>query len=121
MAQKVGVADFKTIAITYTILMIIAVIIQLVTGNIATLWLPWLFTFLVSLILRMKVVSMDNIARDGCSQFSEFCVAVWCCPCSTSQMARHLYGYKQVLDGDGDIFRPDGYAPLSAAGGAVNV
>eukprot|EP00981_Chlorochromonas_danica_P010176 scaffold3051_cov167-Ochromonas_danica.AAC.35 len=25
-------------------------------------------------------------------------------------VARHLYGYSKVLDGDGDPFRPDGYA-----------
>lgn len=26
-------------------------------------------------------------------------------------VARHLYGYKNVLDGDGDPDRPDNYAP----------
>jgi ABC-type transport system involved in cytochrome bd biosynthesis fused ATPase/permease subunit len=55
MAQKVGLADFKTIAITYSVIMLLAVIIQLIFGSVFTLWMPWLFTFIVSLVLRMKV------------------------------------------------------------------
>ena len=30
-------------------------------------------------------------------------------------VARHLYGYMKVLDGDGDPDRPDNYAPLEVA------
>lgn len=27
-------------------------------------------------------------------------------------VARHVYGYHKVLDGDSDVYRPDGYPPV---------
>ncbi len=31
-------------------------------------------------------------------------------------VARHVYGYKKVLDGDGDPSRPDGYGGMAGNG-----
>jgi len=58
----------------------------------------------------MHFVQRHNINEIGL--FGEFCCGVWCWYCSVSQMARHLYGYSKVLDGDGDPFRADGYGEV---------
>eukprot|EP00602_Paraphysomonas_sp_CaronLab_P005446 CAMPEP_0185022784 /NCGR_PEP_ID=MMETSP1103-20130426/5491_1 /TAXON_ID=36769 /ORGANISM="Paraphysomonas bandaiensis, Strain Caron Lab Isolate" /LENGTH=65 /DNA_ID=CAMNT_0027555019 /DNA_START=549 /DNA_END=746 /DNA_ORIENTATION=+ len=57
--------------------------------------------------LRFHVVKKYNIAQYGC--FLEFLIAFFCCPCSISQMARHVYGYREVLDGDSKADARDYY------------
>lgn len=51
---------------------------------------------------------------------SEYVTLSYCLFCSSSYLlvpflpfsvARHVYGYTKVLDGDGDPFRPDNYGP----------
>ena len=74
------------------------------------LWGPMLFAFVFAILLRIHIVQRDRIQECGSNPcVGEFCCGFWCWYCSVAQMARHVYGYKQMLDGDADIDRPDGY------------
>eukprot|EP00429_Kryptoperidinium_foliaceum_P092581 CAMPEP_0176184792 /NCGR_PEP_ID=MMETSP0121_2-20121125/1006_1 /TAXON_ID=160619 /ORGANISM="Kryptoperidinium foliaceum, Strain CCMP 1326" /LENGTH=74 /DNA_ID=CAMNT_0017523195 /DNA_START=381 /DNA_END=605 /DNA_ORIENTATION=+ len=70
------------------------------------------FAFFFAIGLRIHLANRENIQDfGGC--FGEFCCGFWCWYCSVTQMARHVYGYTKVLDGDGDPDRPDNYAPIN--------
>jgi hypothetical protein len=59
---------------------------------------PIALAFVFLILLRFRFVSKFKIRENG---FETFCTAFWCTPCSLCQMARHLYGYQRVFDGDG--------------------
>lgn len=112
MAEKLNIASFQTLMITYCVLYLLAFILNAIfPGSGTMVWLPMLFAFLFAIFLRVRLALRDNIGENG-GPCGECCIGFWCFPCSVSQMARHTYGYVKVLDGDGDIFRPDGYAPM---------
>lgn len=111
MAQKTGFGNFNTVVWTYVFLFIFALILQLVfRGSGAILWIPFSYCLIYSIMLRLHIVRLHDIRQGG--SFAECCWGFWCYSCSVSQMARHLYGYRKVLDGDGDPDRPDNYPPV---------
>eukprot|EP00286_Rhodomonas_abbreviata_P030126 CAMPEP_0181303492 /NCGR_PEP_ID=MMETSP1101-20121128/8591_1 /TAXON_ID=46948 /ORGANISM="Rhodomonas abbreviata, Strain Caron Lab Isolate" /LENGTH=213 /DNA_ID=CAMNT_0023409077 /DNA_START=376 /DNA_END=1017 /DNA_ORIENTATION=- len=112
MAQKIGYASFQCVIMTYVILWTICAIISLATANgIFVFLIPMIFALSFTISLRVHLAARDNITEcGGC--FGEFCVGFWCWYCSITQMARHLYGYTKVLDGDGDPDRGDNYSPI---------
>ncbi len=89
-----------------------------------------IFAFCFALGLRLFIVSKEGINECGANPcLGECCVGFWCWYCSVAQsksfvfgnvifcliclmyvVARHVYGYSKVFDGDGDPFRPDQYS-----------
>ena len=58
--------------------------------------------FFYYIYLRLEFVKRLNIDEDECTSI---CIGWFCSSCSICQMARHLWKYEFILDGDG---RPDG-------------
>eukprot|EP01038_Epipyxis_sp_PR26KG_P010958 gene10958-14717_t len=111
MSQKIGYARFYGIIGAFSIIWFIGIVVSAATGNTGFFtWFPLIFSFIFSIFLRLQMVKAHNITECGTNPYcGEFCCAFWCMPCSVAQMARHLYGYNKVLDGDGDIDRPSSY------------
>eukprot|EP01039_Chlorochromonas_danica_P005153 gene5153-5664_t len=108
MAHKLRMINFWTIIYVFIPYWIVAFVLQIVYPATAVLsWMIFIFSLLLSLAIRSRIVSTDNI--NGNNQLQECCIGFWCVPCSIAQMARHMYGYKKSLDGDGDPDRPDNY------------
>lgn len=111
MAQKTGCSSFRNIAWGWFICGIVGFILALILANGNwIIYIPAIYMCITAIVLRIHIAKRDNITEmGGC--FGECCVGFWCMSCSIAQMARHLYGYTKVLDGDGDPERPDQYAP----------
>jgi hypothetical protein len=63
---------------------LLGLILTFATGAGAFLVLiPLLFSFVVSIMLRMHVVRTENITE--CGPFGEFCAGFWCWYCSIAQ------------------------------------
>eukprot|EP01038_Epipyxis_sp_PR26KG_P016117 gene16117-21905_t len=115
ISQKVGYAKFSGVIGAFSIVYIIGIIVSIATGNVNFFtWFPALFAFIFSIILRLQMVKLHNITECGTNNpyCGEFCCAFWCMPCSIAQMARHVYGYSKVFDGDADIDRPSSYSQV---------
>lgn len=113
IGQKVGYSSFQCPVWTYVVIWIVGFIVTLATGSaLFVVLMPMFFAFFFAIGLRIHLANRDNIQDfGGC--FGEFCCGFWCWYCSVTQMARHVYGYTKVLDGDGDPDRPDNYAPIN--------
>jgi len=103
MAHKTGFMTFRNALIAYAFAWIFALLLGIS-------FLPSLFITGFTIFLRMHIAKKYQINQAPCC--GECCCAFWCAPCSVAQMARHVYGYSKVLDGDADIDRPDGYGPI---------
>ena len=90
--------------------------------------LPLLLVWGLSIRLRLHVSGHYNIRANGCQEFFTALI----CPCfSVPQMARHIYGYTKVYDGDSDPHIADYYPgssryapggqPGNFDGGAVGI
>lgn len=116
IAEKVGCAKFNVLISMYIVIYIIAIIVQAVTGQNTVVWLPAICASIFAICVRMHIVKKDNITECGtdscCNLFGECCCGFWCNCCSIAQMARHIYGYTKVLDGDGDPWRQDQYTQV---------
>eukprot|EP01039_Chlorochromonas_danica_P003406 gene3406-3732_t len=110
ISQKIGFAPFHRVLWIFAASCLLGFILQLSLGRLLIIWVPLLVSFFLALSIRLYLVRKEEIY--GLSSLGEFCVGFWCWPCSVAQMARHLYGYSKVLDGDGDPHRPDGYGLL---------
>eukprot|EP01032_Pedospumella_encystans_P010231 gene10231-11975_t len=111
-AQKVGYSTFANPVGAFVVIWIVAFILTGIFGSAYFIVLmPLFFAFFFSIGLRLHIVNRDNLTDNG-GCFGEFCCGFWCWYCSVAQMARHVYGYTKVLDGDGDPDRPDNYAPI---------
>ena len=124
----------------FVVIWIVAFILTGIFGSAYFIVLmPLFFAFFFSIGLRLHIVNRDNLMDNG-GCFGEFCCGFWCWYCSVAQskfciiwffrnsptmtlaycatdsffnlVARHVYGYTKVLDGDGDPDRPDNYAPI---------
>eukprot|EP01039_Chlorochromonas_danica_P005149 gene5149-5657_t len=108
MAHKLRMAKFWTIIYIFLSYWVVSLILVIIYPSTAVmLWMVFIFAWILSIVLRMRLIAVDNI--NEANQFKECCIGFWCPPCSIAQMARHLYGYKKRLDGDGDPERPDNY------------
>lgn len=115
ISEKVGCMKFKYTVGIYFLLQVLAFILQLaVPVSQAIIWLPYLYIFIHIIIVRVYIVKHHQIqecsTNPGCAQFGECCWGFWCNCCSLCQMARYVYGYDQVFDGDGDPYRGDNWA-----------
>ena len=66
-------------------------------------FVPSFIAIFIILYLRCKFVEAFKIKED---LISSFFIGLLCSSCSLCQMARHLWEYKNLLDGDGHL---DGY------------
>lgn len=107
MSEKTGFMTFRTVLYMTSAVYIISFILQLIFGSGLVSYLPLFFAMFFSIFFRLHVVRRENIRTNG--EFLECCIACWCLPCSTAQIARHLYGYVKVFDGDSDLDRRDNY------------
>jgi len=113
MSEKTGMSSFKSVLTGFAIVWVVALILQFIVGGAILWWLPMICAFLYAMSLRLHIVRKDHITECGENgAFGECCCACWCWYCSVAQMARHVYGYSKVLDGDGDPERGDGYGPV---------
>ena len=73
---------------------------------------PVVFMALISSCVRVKFITKMGIMRPNegtCKICMEYLTGLLCGPCSTCQMARHMFGYTKILDGDSDVYKPDYY------------
>lgn len=84
VSQKTGFSKFTTIVWATAGMWLLGLILTFATGAGAFLVLiPLLFSFVVSIMLRMHVVRTENITE--CGPFGEFCAGFWCWYCSIAQ------------------------------------
>jgi Cys-rich protein (TIGR01571 family) len=123
ISHRIRFLSAKAIAASYIAVLLIFILIGLfvrvsLTSNItdaqavaaanseANEDMEWLFYapslgFLIFLVvLRLKFVDYFKIQE---SPLQTVAVGLCCASCSLCQMARHLFGYKRVLDGDGRL------------------
>jgi len=84
----------------FLIVYIIAWFIQIIFGVGLVYILPALGIFVVGIMLRLHVTRTYRITENG--DCGETLIGIFCWPCSIAQMARHVYGYTKVFDGDSD-------------------
>mmetsp|Transcript_9409 Transcript_9409/g.15482 ORF Transcript_9409/g.15482 Transcript_9409/m.15482 type:complete len:172 (+) Transcript_9409:559-1074(+) len=86
-------------------------------------YIPFVYALLCAIRLRIHIVRTFKINENAA--FCEYVLGCCCHPCSIAQMARHLYGYRSVLDGDANPDRPDQYSAadtgIAGTGGSVHV
>jgi len=118
VAQKTGYSSFGCSFGTYVTIFCIFSLIALIVGNLAVFIIPpLLFSLFFAMGLRVHIARVYNITECGsCQTIGEGCTGLFCFYCSIAQMARHVYGYTKVLDGDGDTRRPDNYPPNTGPG-----
>ena len=129
VAQKTGYCSFSSVFVSYVIIYIIALIISIISGSPVVFFLIIIPAWIFSIFLRFHVVSRYQIVNYG--GFTECLVAFFCCSCSVCQsklralvqlphvfdylyccfcaVARHVYGYRKVFDGDSDPDKKDYY------------
>merc|ERR1711871_130510 len=105
MSEKTNFAPFRNIVNAYFCLYVLCFFLSLFLGGWVTL-IPFLLVWAITINLRIHVARFYNI-RGGC--FQEFLTAFFCIGCSVAQMARHIYGYTKVYDGDSDPYVHDYY------------
>eukprot|EP01034_Spumella_vulgaris_P022431 gene22431-28556_t len=110
MSEKTAFASFNRVLSGYALIWFFAILGQLLIGGGLLVWLPMLYALFYSVSLRLHIVRRYQINEIGV--VGEACTGYWCWYCSVAQMARHVYGYSKVLDGDGDPERADGYGPV---------
>ena len=114
MAEKVGMMKFKYSIMAYSAVWLLALIIQLATGSSAVVYLPFMYVMGLAIALRLHIVKHHQITEcstnPGCASCGECCWGFCCHCCSVCQMARYIYGYDKVYDGDADVYRGDNWA-----------
>lgn len=82
---------------------------------------PGVIVWIFAILLRIHIARQYNITSGGA--LLEGCTGFWCCCCSIAQMARHVYGYTKVFDGDSDPDKPDTYyhGPVQIQPGNVSI
>lgn len=115
MAQKTGCCKFTTVLWVSVGVWIVTFTLEVALNRGFMIWLPIVYSLIFSIMLRLHIVKQNNITECGTypypAMLGECCCGFWCWYCSVAQMARHLYGYSKVLDGDSDPDRPDNYGP----------
>jgi Cys-rich protein (TIGR01571 family) len=115
IAEKVGCLKFSYVMWSYALVILISLIIEIAApGSSAIVWGPSIFIFVFQICLRLHIVKKHQIQEcsnnPAMSQLGECLCACCCCQCSMCQMARYVYGYSKVFDGDGDVYRGDNWA-----------
>lgn len=113
VSEKSGYMSFNRAFGSYVVVWIFALILQLAVGSSFVIWIPAIFASFFAIGLRLHIVKRYHINECSTSspmnEIGECCTGFWCWYCSVAQMARYMYGYTKVLDGDADINRDDNY------------
>ena len=122
VSERTGSLRLSVVVISYAVLITLVAFVNLGAHNygLGTVFtmvlLPFVLMGLYSAWVRMHVVSRMGIrawsSSHTCNAVLEGCVGLLCTPCSVAQMARHVYGYTKVMDGDSDPHRPEMYDSL---------
>lgn len=104
IAQASGYQAFQSFVVPYVVAFTIFIFIFLVTKQVICLFLVWFVIFIYAVFLRMHFVKRHEITQY--SPMQEFFFAIFCCPCSLAQMARHSFGYRLVFEGDSKASPP---------------
>lgn len=115
MSQKTGYMNFYSIMRPFLFLYIIAWLIQIIFGTGIVYLIPAFMIYVIGILLRMHVAKVYQISENG--DGGECLIGCFCWPCSVAQMARHVYGYTKVFDGDSDPERGDQYVPIRESDG----
>ena len=83
VVQKLGLGSFTTTLWVFCAIWLVSLILQLVVGISAILWIPIIYAFFFALNLRMQVVRHYNITDNG--MLGECCIGFWCWYCSVAQ------------------------------------
>lgn len=111
ISQKLNFMSFNSVVIPFVVLNIISWCLHRWKEKFAwTYWIPYFYVLIVQIFLRLHFVRYYNINENG--TFIECLMSCCCFPCSTCQMARHLYGYSKKFDGDADKDLQDKYLPI---------
>jgi hypothetical protein len=121
VAQKTNYMKFETMIVPYVIIYVIVGFLTLFLTSL--LWLiPFFIVFFVALALRFHIIRLYQIQQNHCCV--EFLLGFFCCPCSIAQskfssfisdnpililVSRHVFGYREALDGDARPILPDYY------------
>jgi len=111
IAQKTGYMNFQSIMRPFAVIWGIAWIIFWLSGETFGIifLIPALLIYVISILLRFHLVKTYQIEENGMTSCATGCC---CFACSVAQMARHVYGYTKVFDGDADPERADAYRPI---------
>ena len=115
MAEKTGYTKFSHIIITYAVIIFITFIFSLIwIDAMPVSWVSFFFALFLGISLRLHLIRVYGITECSSTNHNanvcgECLYGLCCFPCSICQMARHVYGYHYVLDGDARIDRKDQY------------
>lgn len=113
MAEKTQMQSFRNIVNAYFGMYILCFFISLFVGGWVML-LPLILVWILSIQLRLHASNHYNIRGGTCQEF----LTAFFCPCfSIPQIARHIYGYTKVYDGDSDPLLADYYPNSSRYSG----
>jgi Cys-rich protein (TIGR01571 family) len=93
ISQASGFAPFPLICCSYILIYIFFIILGAYFFGIQTL--IWVAVALLIWAIRSRIRKNENIAGDVCE---DGCVSFFCQSCAISQMARHLYQYREPCD-----------------------
>ncbi len=120
ISTRLGFVNTKTVILSYIAAFVVFFIIGFIVavaglggGAIFLFYIPYSLAFIFLIILRVKFVEKFEINENNL----ESCLwGFFCGPCSLCQMARHMYGYTKVFDGDSD---PEGMMTYTGASGTA--
>jgi hypothetical protein len=110
VAQKTAYMNFYSIMRPFLFMYIFAWLIDIIFGFGALYFVPACFIYVLGIMLRFHLVRTYQISENG--DAVECLIGCCCWTCSVAQMARHVYGYTKVFDGDADPERADQYAAI---------
>ena len=101
ISEKVQFKPFKTVMYVFLVIWILAIILMFTVNPNFIVWLPGVCTAIFGATMRVHIANRDKIngcSRDkNCNNCVECCQGFLCVGCSSCQMARHVYGYSEVL------------------------
>jgi len=110
ISQKTAYMNFYSIMRPFLFMYIFAWLIDLIFGFGLLYIIPGFFIYFLGIMLRFHLMRTYQISENG--EAVECLIGCFCWPCSVAQMARHVYGYTKVFDGDADPERADNYVAI---------
>ena len=123
VSQKTGFMKFRNIMISFVVLWSFVFILSLASRTNVLFILLQLILVVLGVFLRLHMTKKYNIRGQSC--FIEILYGLCCYPCSLTQsksftfssfdlyhyfnflkyyiVARHVYGYTKIFDGDADV------------------
>lgn len=100
MAHKTHYYRFNHLIIPFMLIWFVCFFVSFAEGLGWVYALPFIVAVIFGVMLRFHLVKYYQLTQTNC--FLELLAGLFCFPCSTAQMARHVYGYRKIFDGDAD-------------------